>query len=458
MFDSILHLYRNVYYRMPQLLKSSLGESYGRIPLNLRFGKLYSKHLDQASLFANGDTQWQMQFLLDRLQNVASFAEANIPFYRHLFSQYGFHSDKIRNLSNMDRIPFLTKQDIKANLNALYTSRFEKATPYYTGGSTSIPVKYILPLYTSRSKARAYLDYIYGQIGYRYRDRTVLLKGRDVSCVQKGIFWEYDAVQRFLVVSSNHLTLQHSAPIMSRVREFAPSFFYGYPSGVLSFINMAERAGVQQWPGVKGVILASENVYDEIIVKIRAFFDCPVLSHFGHTERAVIGYKIDAAPYRFLGSYGIARIVDGEIVATSFDNCVMPFINYRTNDYVEGHVDYYPGTDIAINAERIIGRLQEFLVTKDHRLISICNMGAGHFSALEGVDAIQYRQKTPGKVDLLVQSNSTREVDSQLLKKQLETMSGNSIAFDIIFCENIPKSSRGKRIMCIQELEVEKYR
>lgn len=458
MFDSILHLHRGIYYRMPQFLKTFLGGSYALIPLNIRFGKCYRKHLDQIAMFEAKDQSWQLEYLLSQARSVIKFAEDHIPFYQKVFADQDVQSKQINDLSDLTRVPFLTKQDIKTNLSDLYTSCIEKPTPYFTGGGTSIPTKFYLPLYTSRAKERAYTDHIHGQIGYCYGDRTVLLKGRNVSCIEKNIFWEYDAVQRFLEISSNHLTSDHSAPILSRIRQFNPLYFNGYPSGVLSFINMAERAGIQRWPGVKGVILASENVYDEIIEKIRAFFGCPVLSHYGHTERACVGFKVDKKPYRFLGSYGITRIVDGEIVATSFDNWVMPFINYRTNDFVEGHVEYYPGTDIAISADRIVGRLQEFLVTKDHRLISICNMAAGHFSALEGIDAIQYRQTTPGYAELLVQSSRKEDVNSRLLKKQLETMSGNSIEFSIIFSNNIEKSSRGKRIMCVQELDVGKYR
>ena len=45
---------------------------------------------------------------------------------------------------------------------------------------------------------------------------------------------------------------------------------------------------------------------------------------------------------------------------------VMPYINYRTKDYINGVADTYKDTDIIKSAANIQGRIQEFVVTKEN--------------------------------------------------------------------------------------------
>ena len=43
-FDSILYMYKKTYFNLPKHVKTFLGEIYGSIPLEVRFGSHYKKH------------------------------------------------------------------------------------------------------------------------------------------------------------------------------------------------------------------------------------------------------------------------------------------------------------------------------------------------------------------------------------------------------------------------------
>src|SRR6185503_17481176 len=118
--------------------------------------------------------------------------------------------------------------------------------------------------------------------------------------------------------------------------------------------------------------------------------------------------------YFFWPQYGYFELLDaaghavrrpgqlGFVVGTGFDNAVMPFVRYRTGDLAMlsegGHPDFpgYPA------CERIEGRLQEFVVCRDERLVSVTTLGVGHFPELAAVEAIQYEQHAPGEIVLKV--------------------------------------------------------
>src|SRR5207237_4175368 len=189
-----------------------------------------------------------------------------------------------------------------------------------------------------------------------------------------------------------------------------------FPSGLFPLARWRAAIPLPEFTrGVKGVMLYSENVYGFQVEKIREVFRCPILSHYGHSERVLMAASMpDDDRYFFWPQYGHFELLDadnrpvtqpgklGFIVGTSFDNQVMPFVRYRTGDLaVLSDVAHplLPGYPVC---ERIVGRLQEFIVCRDHRLISITTLGVAHFPELALVEAIQYEQRQPGSVMLKV--------------------------------------------------------
>jgi phenylacetate-CoA ligase len=143
-------------------------------------------------------------------------------------------------------------------------------------------------------------------------------------------------------------------------------------------------------------------------------------------------------------------------VTTTFDNFVMPFINYKTGDHATGNIEYYKNSDIAKSVENIEGRTQDYLVTKDKRLISITTMCGGQYLPLESINTIQYIQDELGKVTVLVEGDKNLDIDSVNLGMQKLVREG--IDFDTKIVNEIEKSSRGKRVICKQRLNIDEIR
>jgi len=454
MIDNILHLYRRFYYRFPQPIMTFLGSTYGSFPLSFRFGAAYQRHLSLARDFEGWNSQQQEDYMFHKTLETLLFAERYIPYYQRRFAESEFKTSSFKSLSDIQRVPNITKEEIKQNLRLLYSFRKEFGISYFTGGSTSVPMKFFLPLRTSRGKEKAYINHILSHLGYEPRDRTIILKGRNIVPDESKRVWQYEPVDNHLVLSSNHLNPDHIQSMLKEIKKYQPKFIYGFPSAVMDFLRAAQTVRCEGLPEIQGVFLGSENVFDEQIAQIRDFFDCDVVTIFGHSERTAIAYKHNIGEYHFLNSYGLVRNVNGQIVSTSFDNFVMPLINYEQRDYALGTNEFYDGTDIIRTSKNIEGRIQEFLITKDRRLVSITTMGAGHFSTLQNIEAIQYSQDEPGIAELRIMTSNPHDLDLNAIRDELERQAGSGIAFEVKVVDWIEKSSMGKRVLCLQKIDL----
>ena len=457
-FDSVVHLYRDTYYKMPQSLKTFLGTLYGNIPIEIRYGKLYSEFMKRYIDYENADEQFKQDFVYNKTLETLIFAEENIPFYKESFQKHGVTAKDFKSLDDLKKFPTITKHDIKANLSRMYTDKVEKPVPYFSGGSLSTPTQYFHPLHTSRAKHKAYSMFTLAKAGYKYRDRTVLIKGREVSKPEKDIYWEHEPVDNYLYLSYNYLSSEKFPLMYEQARKFKPKFLFGYPSAVLSFIAMSKQYGKPPLE-IEGVIVSSESIYEPDFHTIKEFFGdhINILADYGHTERVVGAYRLNFDNYKFINAYGVPRIINNEIVGTSFDNFVMPFINFRTADEVSGDILFFEGTDIAREVKNIEGRTQDYLVTEDERLVSITTMCGGQHLPLDMIRNLQYRQTEPGKVTVLVETRDGK-IDKEHLISGMKKLVRDGIEFSVEEVDKIERSPRGKRIICKQSLDIEKIR
>jgi len=455
--DSILHKYQTSYYNLPSGVKNFMGTLYGNIPLGIRFGKSYSIHNKILRNFLEGDSQYQLDFQYNKTVETIQFASDHIPYYQNLFNQYEFNVSDFKDFSDLDKLPMLTKDIIQNNLNNLYTDTVDKAVQYFTGGSSATPMKMYAPLSVSRSKEKIYFNYTLKKGGHCYRDKAVSLSARGSAREEDNIYWEYQKVDNYLLVSVNHLAIGYIGKIVEEIRRWKPKTFYGFPSAISLFISSCRTIGIDKIEGISGVVLTSESVSWEDINTIKSFFNTTVISHYGHTERIVSAYREDRGDYKFFNSYGLVQNIDNEIIGTSFDNFVMPYINYSTNDYM-GEVTYYEKTNIIKSTTSIQGRIQESVVTKENIVIPILSIGAGHFAEYEGVEKAQFYQDTPGKVTLRIQRRLDAVIDKKRIIKKMEDQVQGKINFSIEFIDNIENTVRKKRILCIQKLDINKYR
>ncbi|OYU72147.1 MAG: hypothetical protein CFE45_40935, partial [Burkholderiales bacterium PBB5] len=141
-----------------------------------------------------------------------------------------------------------------------------------------------------------------------------------------------------------------------------------------------------------------------------------------------------------------------------FDNDVMPFVRYRTGDYAVLSESPAPGWEGFPVCERIEGRVQEFVVCNDRRLVSITTLGAAHFEELEHCLRIQFEQHQPGELILRVVPLRPLgpDVHARLgAAVRHKTQGGCTVRVEEV--DSIPVTERGKQRLLIQHLSMDDY-
>ncbi|GAG44650.1 unnamed protein product, partial [marine sediment metagenome] len=216
---------------------------------------------------------------------------------------------------------------------------------------------------------------------------------------------------------------------------------------------------IKNFPNVKAILCGSENLYSWQRKLLEEVFQCRVYSWYGHTEQVVLAGECEKNTYyHVFPEYGIAEIIGkddktvtqenelGEIVATGFNNFACPFIRYRTMDLATpSNTKCECGRNYSL-LKRVEGRLQELIVTKDKRLITLTALiFAQHFEAFSKIKEMQLVQEKEGELIVRVVRTSQYSANDEkeiLSKMQRAVSDGLDISFSYV--SHIPRTKSGK--------------
>jgi len=125
--------------------------------------------------------------------------------------------------------------------------------------------KMYAPLSISRAKEKVYMNYTFAQAGHRYRERAVSLSARGKADEVAGIFWEYQKIDNYLLISVNHLNSTYIGKIVDEILQWKPKTFYGYPSAISMFIRACKSIGIEKIEGISGTLTVWSH-----IIKVRS--------------------------------------------------------------------------------------------------------------------------------------------------------------------------------------------
>jgi len=466
-----LHPLLSSYVASPQWVKSTFGKAYAALPKHLKYGRQFPRFQADVGrcLRRDGLSEAVDAKLLATLQE----ALLNVPAY----SAYrGLLNAGLPPRELLRRLPLTSKLDIKASTARYLSERFGRGDrlEMFTGGSTANPMGFYFHRHITRPKENAYFEDMDARAGREPGDVVLNLRGRSVpGAGEPGRrLWMFEPIKRHLILSSDHMEPRFMPEYVQALRAWKPTFVHAFPSALYPLARWLDANPEPDIPKrIHGIELTSENTYSYQLELFRRVFQGPVIRGYGHTERVLLAATMpDDDRYFFWPLYGFVELVDvdgvpitepgvlGEIVGSSFDNAVMPFVRYRTGDLGAWGAQPHPQLPGFPVLERIEGRVQDFVVCSDNRLISVTTLGAAHFTDLAEVATIQYEQSTPGRVTLKVVSE--RLLDDRQRKAiehavHLKTQGG--CAVDVVRVPRIEQTARGKARMLIQHLDISGY-
>jgi phenylacetate-CoA ligase len=469
--EDLLHPFVGRYLRAPRWVKASAGAAYACLPQRMRLGPEYGRFLDEIGIAEGREATARLA--REKLGRTLRWALETVPAYHAHRGLLRANRDPLEILA---RLPVVDKLEIKRNTERFVSRGLPDSArlEMFTGGSTPNPMRFYLHKHVSRPKEYAFIHRFRQRVGARPGDLMLALRGRTVPSAGRrgGRLWTIEPIKRQLILSSDHLERRFMPAYAEALTRHRPAYIEAFPSALYPLARWLAANPLPEFTDhVKGVMLYSENVYGFQLAKLREVFRCPIVMHYGHSERVLMAASMpDDDRYFFWPQYGHFELVDsndmpvrrpgvpGFVVGTSFDNHVMPFVRYRTGDLAMLSDRPHPDLPGYLACERIMGRLQEFIVCRDRRLVSITALGVAHFPELSMVEAIQYEQDRPGMLVLKVVAETrldARQLERMAAAVARKTQGGCHVK--AVQVDAIPRTPRGKARMMIQHLDIRSY-
>lgn len=458
------------YFAAPDWLKIPLGHLYGLVPPRVRLGPAYARFRDELAAVRRSP-ECAAALARQKLRASLEWAIETVPAYQPFRPELACLDDPV---AVLERLPVTDKVAIK-NAPERYLSAAMPATERLrteTGGSTLNPLVFYLQKHVTRPREYAFMEEFRSRVGHAKDDVTLGLLGRIYPKNERmeTSLWTYEPIKRHLVLNPSHLSDRYMERFAQVLLEYRPRFIEGFPSMLYPLARWLSANPLPEFTaGVRGVMLISENVHDYQMRLFRDVFRCPVLRHYGHSERILMAATMpDDDRYFFWPHYGHVELLDfddkpitrpgelGQIVGTAFDNRAMPFVRYRTGDLAVLSERAHPQLPGFVACERIEGRVQEFIVDRRQRLISLLAVGSAHFAWFSRIEAIQYEQERPG--ELVVKFKASKSFSAEMQQLLAEAVARRTCCdVRLVPVEEVPRTPSGKQQLLVQKLDIARY-
>jgi phenylacetate-CoA ligase len=457
---------RGRYVHAPRWVQRAAGTVLSVVPAELLYGGTF-RHLqvdiersEWDAAFVEGRTRAQLAALFDAARRTRFYGDrlAGVP--------------AAPALADLESLPILTKDEVRHGVDDMLAVPRAEMDEVMTGGtSTGVALSFYLDR-DRGVKEWAYLTHLWQRAGYRPGDRLAVLGYRGVTHLanpsQKP--WAWEPGTRELRLSPFRMVSPVMDEYLALIARYRVAFFYGYPSAIAILARHARATGWTPPPTLRGVLIMSESIRPfqrEAIAE--GFGPIPVLSCYGLSEKVAIAGEIPGSPgeYEFEPLYGWAELLDGAgrtvtrpgeqgtLVGTGFVSMGMPLIRYDTGDLATAVAAPSPENRWRLRVRDIVSCYwQEYLVTREGGLITPIVLYPNNRVARE----FQFVQDEPGRAVLrIVPESGASAAEADDLLRKVNQRADGTVVVTLETVTDIPPTSRGKRVMVDQHLDLAAY-
>jgi phenylacetate-CoA ligase len=373
------------------------------------------------------------QLQLERLEATLTRAYRHVPYYRRRFDEVGFDPDGFRSLDDLSRLPFTTKEDLRAH------------QPY---GLLAVPLRDVVRLHATSGTSGAATA-----VGYTRNDlrtwsdltaRTLVAAGVTRDDVVQ-IAWDYglftgafglQAGAERLGASVIPVSAADAARQVAILRDYKPTALCCSPSRALAIAEAVAAAGLSRGAlHLKWGLFGAEPWPEAVRTELEEKLGVVATDGYGLSEvmgPGVAGECLERRGLHLAEDHFLVELIDpvtlapvapgrpGELVVTTLSREATPLVRYRTRDLTALLPGACPCGRTLRRMERVQGRTDDLLFVKGVKVFPAEIEAA--LSAVEGVkphfQLVLERQAGEDLATLLVEVDEASFFDE--MKRQAE--------------------------------------
>jgi len=370
---------------------------------------------------------------------------------------------KIENLSDVARLPILTKKQIQES-GAAMTAQIvpeSKRLRNQTGGSTGSPLQFWVDVERFSSRLASTVRHN-EWAGYRPGDWTTYLWGARLDLSTKKTFtagprnyW----LDRRLELNTSNIDEQDWSRFIERIRKYRPQVMIAYASAAVEFAHEVTRRNEPLT--FRSIITTAEVLTLAQRQLLEQTFSGKVFNRYGCREVSVIASECefhhmhvnaDALLLEIEPDRGLP-LGTGRVLVTDLLNRSMPLIRYDIGDAARWRTDQACACGRTLPLiENIEGRTTDFLVMPDGRIISgpALTLVVADMAQVSQVQFVQFsRTEVMLKV---VPGRAYGEETRAELRRRLSLYLKGSVELNIQEVANIPTEASGKYRFVVNEV------
>jgi phenylacetate-CoA ligase len=312
---------------------------------------------------------------LDRLRWSLRHAYDNVPHYRAAFDAAGAHPDDCKDLADLARFPFTTKQDLRANypFGMFAVPRTEVRRLHASSGTTGRPT---VVGYTAADIGTwsAVMARSIRAGGGRPGDRVHVAYGYGLFTGGLGAHYGAEALGCTVIPVSGGMTERQ----VMLIADFEPEIIMVTPSYMLAILDEMERQGMDPaGTSLQVGIFGAEPWTPDMRGEIERRLDLHAVDIYGLSEVMGPGVAQECVETKdglhVWEDHFYPEVIDpatgqvlpegerGELVFTSLTRQAMPVVRYRTRDLTR----LLPGTARPMRRiEKITGRTDDMIILR----------------------------------------------------------------------------------------------
>jgi len=414
------------------------------------------ERLEGRPLQANLEQQWRSLLRLLR------HAYETVPFYGQRFDAAGFDPARLQAPGDLQRLPVLTRDDIRNNYDGLRSSQFaeKELFPAATGGTTSNPVPFLRSKDSLQEKNTLQLRFD-AWAGLYPGDKIFYVWGALQDFAQYPS-WRWRLFDRYLMRRIWAPTSLYNDIILEQYRQsmcrFRPKAIYAYPTPLALFCEYLRDHG-GDFPRPQTAICTAEPLFQAQREIIESVLGCKVFEQYGSREFGMIAGECEAhaglhinpaaAFLEYLPVTGTGEELY-EVVVTDLLNYGMPLIRYRIGDCAVPKAEPCSCGRGYPMMKDLAGRTTDVFYLPDGSKVPGVSLTNRVAQVIPGVDQMQVVQETLEEFHIrYVPGAAFRQADLEFLGEKLRKFFPPPTRFVFERVEQIPREKSGKTRFCI---------